>query len=107
MQVIDALPPIGAAVRDHAIAASQSELLGDPPGNEEQVSRQILVRGSQMSDRLELLLGNEQDMRRRQRADVVKCEAQLVLVHDVGGDFLVDNPLEDRLFAHCRFAAWK
>ena len=34
------------------------------------------------------------------RGDVAKRQAQIVFVHQIGGDFLVDDSFENRLFAH-------
>ena len=49
----------------------------------------------ELGDRLHVLLGDEQDVRRRLRVDVAERHDPVRLPHDVGGDLPRRDPAED------------
>src|SRR5437764_3387400 len=77
-------------------------LLRELTNDKEQMPQQHLVLDLQVIERWNLLFGNQQHVRRRLRIDVAKRQALVVLIDDLGRDFLVDDPFENGLFTHER-----
>ena len=96
VQVIDRLAAVSAAVDDGAISVRQTELLGDFLCCEQQVSEQRLIRVLSRREIGQLLFRDHQHMRRSLRRDVMKRQAKIVFMDDLGWDFFVDDPLKDR-----------
>src|SRR5580704_3028767 len=51
-------------------------------------------------ERRDRLLGNYQHMQRRLRRNIAKSQTLVVFVNDVGGNFPIDDPLENAFRRH-------
>lgn len=77
------------AVVDHQAGNPRRARAGgkDRTGGEQQVTEQQLVGGLGLGEARNRLLREEDHMHRSLRLDVVDRQAEVVLVHDAGGDF--------------------
>ena len=105
MQMIDGLPAIGAAVDDHAVTVLQAEFFGEIADHEPQMGDQRRVVIGKCIEIGDLLLRNHQHMRRRFWRNIAKRQAAIILVHNVGGNFTIDDAFENRL-GHGRHGVW-
>ena len=86
------------AVVDHdAKAVGEVEFLRDPTRGGEEMAEQRFVAGRGFADARDQFLRNDQQVHGGLRLDVVEDDAVFVLVLDLGGDFAIDDFLEDRL----------
>ena len=96
VQMVDRLAAVAAAIDHHAIAAAELQFAGQIADHQPQMwptsSASPSARSS--SDAISFF-GNHQHVRRRLRRDVAKRQAAVVLVDDLGRDFLVDDLLEN------------
>lgn len=82
MQVEYRLAAVPIGVDDHSIAVRRKSLFaGYFRGHEHHVTHHRLVAFLRLVQGIEVDLGDDQDVRRGLRADVVEGEAMLVLVH--------------------------
>ena len=83
VQVKHRLPRLRAVADHDAECVFHAELARDLADREQQVAEQRLVLRLRVREPRDLLLGDDEDMDRRLRVDVLEGEAQLVLVDDV------------------------
>jgi tetratricopeptide (TPR) repeat protein len=89
-----------------AKAAGEFEFLGENAGREQQMAEERLVGGDGFAHAGNELFWNDQKMDRSLGLDVVQDDAEVVLVLDLGGDFTIDDALED-CFWHGRKLRWE
>jgi len=98
--VKDNLPAVGVAVDHQAIAGvGHSQLPGQPGRGGDQVAHDAGLPVAELVQRSDVLLGDKQDVGGRLRIDVVKGQAQVVLVDDLGRDLAVAD-LAEKAIAH-------
>src|SRR5882757_5412917 len=85
----------GAVIDDEAEALREVELFRDHAGGEDEMAEDGLVGGRGFLDAWDDFFRNDEQVDGRLRLDVVEDDAVLVLVFDLGGDFTVDNALEN------------
>jgi len=102
VQVRDGFAGVGSVVEDEAESVFEAELFGDFPSFEEQMSKDGVVRHLSFRDARDGLLGDDQDVHRRLRFDVVESDHPVVLVNDGGGNFARDDFFKQR-FAHVQY----
>jgi hypothetical protein len=98
MEVRDRLTAVGAVVDDEAeafVGGVHAELGGDGTGGEEEVAEEFLVIRRGFADARDGFLGDDENVDGGLRIDVFEGEAKLVFVDNIGGDFAVDDLLED------------
>ena len=100
MQMGDAFPAIGAIVDDDAVTVIEILRLGQLCGNEQQVSKEWLVFCKSFREAWERLFRNDEDVYRCLRVDVADREGEIVLMDDLGGDFLIQDIFEKGNLAH-------
>lgn len=97
MQVVNGLPPVLARIDDGPETIDQPLLDRNLADHVEQMAHERRIRVLQMGDRGDLLLRDHQDMHRSLGTHIVKGQRQVVLMDNLGRDFLVDDAFEDRL----------
>ena len=95
MEMRDGFAAVGAVVDHEAKAAGEFEFLGENAGCEQQVAEERLVGGRGFTHAGNEFFWNDQQMDRCLRLDVMQNDAEVVLVLDLGGNFAVDDALED------------
>ena len=90
---------VAAMVDDQAEAVGELEFSGDGAGDEEKMAKDALIGVGGIAHARYQFFGDDQKVDGRLRIDVVEHDAVLVLVLDLGGDFAIDDFLEDR-FSH-------
>jgi len=96
---------VGALVDDETKAVFEAEFFSEDSGREEQVAEQGFICGRGRADAGNGLLRDDQQVDGRLGSDVVEDDAAVVLVLDLGGDFAVDDFLEERLGHRVRMDA--
>ena len=91
----DGLARVRAVVDHDAEASGEVEFLRDGAGGEEEVAEDGFVGRGGFADARYQLFGDDEKVGGRLRLDVVKDDAVFVLVLDLGGDFAIDDSLED------------
>lgn len=86
---------IGTLVHDEAEAVGKVEFFRESAGGEEQVAEEGLVGESGFADARDKFFRNDQQVNRCLGMHVVKGNAEVILVLELGGDFAVDDALED------------
>lgn len=104
VEVGDGFAGVGAIVNHDAKAGGEVEFLRNHAGNDEEVAEDGLVFGGGFADARYQFFRDDEEVRRRLRLDVVENDTAVVLVFDFGGDFAIDDFLEDR-FGHGQ-AGW-
>ena len=89
VQVIDGLSAVFPLVDHQPIAVRKTLLLSDRLSCIEQV--QMVARLGQSRDAADLLPGNDDNVYRRERNDVLKCNNMFVLVDNRSGNFAIDD----------------
>ena len=102
MEVRDAFAGVGAVVDDEAVAAGEVELFGDDAGGHEEVAQLGFVGGRGFTDARDKFFGDDQQVNRGLWLDVVNDDATVVLMLDFGGDFAVDDFLEEGFRHGCK-----
>jgi len=97
VQVGNAFAGIGAVVDDEAEAAGELKFFGDGAGREEQEAENRFVGGRRFAYTRNYDFGDDEQVHRRLRIDVVDDDAAVVLVFDFRGDLAVDDTLEKGL----------
>lgn len=100
MQVGHGLAAVAADVRHHAIAVAQPFRLCQAANHQEKMPDQRPIDVFDVVDRHDLLLRYDQDVRRRLRLNVAKRQTVFVFMENVGGNFAIDDSLEDGFSAH-------
>ena len=95
VKVRDGLAGVRAVVDDDAEAVREVEFLRDDPGGHEKVAEEGLVFGCGFADARYQFFRDDQKVRGSLRLDIVENDAALVLVFDLGGNFAIDDFLED------------
>ena len=95
MEMRDGFAAVGAVVDHEAKAAGEFEFLGENAGCEQQVAEERLVVGRGFTHAGNEFFWNDQQLDRSLRLDVMQNDAEVVLVLDLGGNFAVDDALED------------
>jgi len=96
MQMIHGLPAIGTAVDHHAKAARRM-LLADLSRTMQQMPKHRIIRRLHMSQRRNLALGNDEDVHRRNRRNIMERKTQLVLKDFFARNFAGQDAAEDRV----------
>jgi hypothetical protein len=95
VEVRDTFAGVGAVVDDEAVTAGEVEFFGYDSGRDEEVAELGLVGGRGFADAGDEFFGDDQEVDGSLRLDVVDDDAAVVLVLDLGGDFAVDDFLEE------------
>jgi hypothetical protein len=95
VEMRDGFAAVGAVVDHEAKAAGEVEFLGENAGGEQEVAEKRLVGGGGFTHAGNEFFWNDQQVDGSLGLDVVKDDAELVLVLDLGGDFAVDDALEE------------
>lgn len=98
VEVGNGFAAVGAVVDDDAKTSVEFELLGDLASNEKEMAEQGLVFRGRFAYARNQFFGNDQNVDGRLRIDVADCEAELVLMFEVRGDFPLGYFLEERFF---------
>jgi hypothetical protein len=92
MQVGNGFPGVRTVVEDQAKAGfGQAEFGGNFTSFEQQMAKELLLFGPGFGDARNALFGNDQHMNWSLWFNVVKGQDVLILIHDFGGYFAVDN----------------
>ena len=94
--MIDTLQAIGTIVDNYTIAILQPGPLGDDVRLEHEVAQQFLVALLRRAQHGDAALGDEQQMDWCLRRNVVESQDVVILVHDLRGDLLGQDLVEDR-----------
>ena len=97
VQVRDGFAGVRAVVDHEAKAAGELEFFSDYAGGEEQVAEHGFIGGRGVTDAGDYVFRNDEQVNRGLGGDVVDDDAAVVLVLDLGGDFAVDDALEEGL----------
>lgn len=81
MQMEDRLPRVRTNVIDRAKAILQAAFAGEFSGNQVRVADNLLIGLGQMVNADDVLLGDDQNVRRCARLDVFKSEDLLIFVN--------------------------
>src|SRR2546423_1627314 len=101
MKMIHVLTPDPAGVDDRAEAVGRALLAREPRGTREDAPQHVRVGVGRRGERIDVLLGDDHEVHRRHRIDVVEGEHLLVLVHLAARDLARDDLAEDAIgFAH-------
>ncbi len=101
MQVKNGLARIRSNIRDHPVAAVQPLALRNIPGRAQASSGgECTLLVLNRVDRFDVLVGNNQYVRRGPWVEVAKCSDLLVLVNDLGGRSPFNNLAKDARHAN-------
>jgi len=100
MQVRHGLSSPFFAIKDQAVAIADAQLLGQPRGNQVQMTEHAPVFLGDIGMSPDGFAGDHQDVNRRLRVNIAKGQALLVFVNDVGRDFPVDDFLKEVVRHH-------
>ncbi len=96
MDVKDVLTGVAGRVEDDPVARLGDALFaGRPARREEELPEEVLRAVGNVVERGEVGLGDDQDVDRRLRPDVVEGEDALGLEEDLGRDLPADDAAED------------
>ena len=92
MDMKDRLPGIPSVVDDQAIPTLvQSPTFSNVSGDKEKMSNKIAVPFTHALYVRDMFIGHDQDVRRRLRIDVFKCNRHLVVVHELRRDLAIND----------------
>jgi hypothetical protein len=95
VDVVDHLATLGSAVHGNPISTlAEAESFAESPGDQQTPPEHFAVSGLGSHERGNVALGNDEDMHRRLRIDVLEGEDVVVLVLDVGRALPRNNPTE-------------
>ena len=101
VEVRDGFAAVGAVVDDDTESIFVDALLfGDGGDAGHHVAEEGLIIVFGEGDAGDEFFGDEEEVSGGPRADVAEAEAEVVFVDDVGGDFAVDDFLEEGLVGH-------
>lgn len=95
VEVGDGFAAVGAVVDHDAVTGGEVELTGHRAGGEQEVAKERLVIGRGGADARDDLFRDDEEVRGRLRRDVVKDDAEVVFVLDLGGDFAGNDAFEE------------
>ena len=105
MQVEYHLSAVSIAVHDQAITVlGDAFLVGQLGGHQKHLSNQFSVLRFDVVHGSDMGFGNDQDMCRRFGGDIPERQQVVRFVHDVGGNFPIDD-LQEQVVRHC-FLPW-
>lgn len=94
----DRLTAPGADIADETVAVGCDPLLtSDSRSDVEEAAQEGPVGLRQVSRRLDVAAGHQQDVRRRPRRDVVEGDEEVVRMNASGGDLVSDDPTEEAI----------
>jgi hypothetical protein len=96
------LPAAILAIDDEPIAIVQLELFGQLGSNQVQMSKEIAIRIGDIGVRRNHLAGDDEHVHRRLRVDIVKGDAKVVLISNLGRDLLFRDLQKDVVLEHDR-----
>ena len=96
VQMRDLLPSVVPTIDDHSVPTGKAFLDGDLGECDDTAADDRLVLLGQIGQRADFFFRDDQHVRRCLRADIAKCQANVVFKNDVGGYFAVDDFFEDR-----------
>lgn len=100
MQMIDRLPAVSAAIYNDPITSFELELFRQIANYQPHVCNQFGIFVSNCCNRCDRPLGDDEHMSRGLRRHVVKCQAAIIFVGDLGRNFFIDDSLKDCFFGH-------
>ena len=101
MQVVDTLPGLGAVIEDQSVAiAGDLAVIGDPIGDADQTGHDGVMLRRQVRQRGDVLFRDHQDVRGRDRSDVLEGHRIRIAEDLVGRDQPRENLAEEALFGH-------
>src|SRR5688572_855179 len=100
MQMIHVLPADPAGVHDGAEAVRGPLLAREPPGEREHVPQHRGIGLAALGERVDVALGDDHEVHRRLRVDVVEGEHLGVLVDLAARDLAFDDLAEDAVAHH-------
>ena len=106
VQVLDALARILAHIGDDAVAPVAAKLGAQPGDGGEDMAQQGPVLLGQRGGRGDVLFGDDEEMDRGLRVNVVKGQQRVVLVQLVGGDFPRGDFAEQAVFHAGQLLSW-
>lgn len=90
----DRFASVGAVIDHEAETAGEVELAGYGAGSEQKVAEDGLLVGMGFTGAGDQGFGNDEQVDRRGRGDIVDDDAEIVLVLDFSGDFAGDDAFE-------------
>jgi hypothetical protein len=99
------LSPIGAGVDDNAVAVAESGLFCNILNSQQQVTHEVTILRIGIGKLGNRLLGNHEDVNWGLGLNIFKGKYQVILIHNVSGDFTTDNLAEDG-FCGFTHVAW-
>lgn len=96
----DRLPTIFLAIDYHPVTARQTELLRQLHRDELEVAEEHLVIRRGIVEGGNHLLRNNQDVSGSLRADIVKCQTEIIFIGNFCRDGLIENLEEDVIREH-------
>jgi len=100
MQVGDAFASVRAVVDNDTEALGKFRFFRNVAGNEQEMAQQFKVAIRCLCEAWNRFSGYYEQVGRRLGIEIVDCDATLVFVGDVGGNFTVDNFLEYGFITH-------
>src|SRR3974390_564905 len=100
MQMKHGLPRPAAIVENGPIPREQIALLGDLRRDHLQLSQQALIHMRSVVQRRKMLLGTDQNVRGRLRADVLKRKHIIILKHNFRWNFFRPDFAEQAILVH-------
>jgi len=101
MQVVDTLPGLGAVIEDQSVAiAGDLAVIGDPIGDANQTGHDGLMLRGQLMQRGDVLFRDDQDVRGRDRANVLEGHRVRIAEDLAGRDLPGENLAEEALLGH-------
>lgn len=97
MKVRHGFATVRAVVDHDTVTGIETELFGQSLRRQQEVAKKRLVTGGSFGKADNGLFGNNEQMHRRLRLNVVDGDAVLVLVGDLGGYLAVDDLLKNSL----------
>ena len=92
MQMRDGFAAVLAVINDKPVAGTlQTAITGKGCRNEQEVAQQLGILGLRKGDALNRPLGDNQQVRRRLRMNVLDRDAALILVDNGGGNLAADD----------------
>src|SRR5713101_9751847 len=103
VDVVDDLAALGPGIAREAVSAlAVAGALGEQPRHADAVADDLLVSRLERRDRLDVPLGNDQQVHRRLGVEVLERDDLVVFEFDVGGACPGSYTAEDAARAHCR-----
>lgn len=98
--MVHRLSAIASAIGDDAIAVGEALLFRDVANHQPEMRNKFCVCIVDRRYGRNWLLRNNKYVRGSLRGDVVKRQALIVFIHDLGWDLFIDDALEDGRFVH-------